>query len=128
MRIKVLVVDDQLLDLALTRQALNDCDVEHEVVTAFDGLEGLAQLLGQKFDVVVLDLKMPMVDGFDVLAEMRTHPSLSKTPVIVISSSNLQIDRVRAASLGALEYVHKSLDYSDFKNNLKTTLGRYGFC
>lgn len=128
MRKKVLLVDDQLFDVALTRQALEDCSIEHDIVSAFDGFEGLSQLRIHDFDVMVLDLKMPKVDGFEVLTEMRRHPALSKTPVIVLSSSDLQADRKRADALGAVEYVHKALDYSEFKHNLKTALGRHGFC
>ncbi|WP_312160098.1 response regulator [Massilia timonae] len=128
MQKKILLVDDQLLDVALTRQALSDCNIEHKIVAALDGLEGLAQLQSQQFDVVVLDLKMPKVDGFEVLAQMRMQPSLSHLPVIVVSNSNLEIDRVRAATLGAVEYIHKSLDYSEFRTNLKDALGRHGFC
>lgn len=125
---KVLLVDDQLLDVALTRQALNDCSIEHEIVAAFDGFEGLTQLSSDKFDVVVLDLKMPRVDGYEVLAQMRMQPRLSTTPVIVVSNSDLQVDRNRATTLGAVEYVHKSLDYAEFKDSLKAALGRHGFC
>ena len=128
MRKKLLLVDDQLLDIALTRQALNDCSIQHEIVAAFDGFEGLSQLRSEKFDVVVLDLKMPRVDGFEVLAQMRMQPSLSNTPVVVLSNSDLQVDRLRAANLGAVEYVHKSLDYAEFKHNLKVALGQHGFC
>ncbi len=128
MRKKVLLVDDQVLDVALTRQALNDCSVEHEIVAAFDGFEGLIQLKSQEFDVVVLDLKMPKVDGFEVLVQMRMQPALSATPVIVVSNSDLEIDRVRASHLGAVEYVHKALDYAEFKHNLKAALSHHGFC
>lgn len=128
MRKKVLLVDDQPLDVALTRQALHDCSIEHEVVTAFDGYEGLTQLSLQEFDVVVLDLKMPKVDGFEVLAQMRLQPLLSDAAVIVVSNSDLQIDRTRARTLGAVEYVHKALDYSQFKHDLQVALGRHGFC
>ena len=128
MRKKVLLVDDQLLDVALTRQALNDCSIEHEIVAAFDGFEGLTQLSSDKFDVVVLDLKMPRVDGYEVLAQMRMQPRLSTTPVIVVSNSDLQVDRNRATTLGAVEYVHKSFDYAEFKDSLKAALGRHGFC
>lgn len=128
MKKKVLLVDDQLLDITLTRQALRDCSIEHEIVAAFDGFEGLTQLSLQKFDVVVLDLKMPKVDGFEVLASMRMQPSLSETPVIVLSNSNLQVDRDRARTLGAVEYVHKSIDFAEFKDHLSAALGRHGFC
>lgn len=125
---KVLLVDDQPLDQALTRQALKDCSIQHEVVSAYDGLDGLDQLGTQRFDVVVLDLKMPKVDGFDMLAGMRMQSSLSATPVIVVSSSDLQADRMRAAALGALEYVHKTMDFAEFKHALRAALGRHGFC
>jgi len=128
MRKNVLLIDDQPLDLALTRQALKDCSIEHEIVSAGDGLEGLNQLGARRFDVVVLDLKMPKIDGFEVLAQMRTRPSLSDTPVIVVSNSDLQVDRVRADALGAVEYVHKALDYAAFRNDLRAALGRHGFC
>ncbi|THC46686.1 response regulator [Massilia sp. Mn16-1_5] len=128
MRKKVLLVDDQVLDLALTRQALKDCSIEHDIVSAGDGFEGLTQLRSREFDVVVLDLKMPKVDGFEVLSEIRLQPTLAKTPVIVLSNSDLLSDRMRADALGAVEYVHKSLDYADFKHKLQTALGRHGFC
>jgi CheY-like chemotaxis protein len=128
MRKKVLLVDDQPLDLALTRQALKDCSIEHDIVSAGDGAEGLQQLGARRFDVVVLDLKMPKVDGFDVLAQMRIQPTLSDTPVIVVSNSDLQADRARADALGAVEYVHKALDYAAFREALKAALGRHGFC
>lgn len=128
MRKKVLLVDDQPLDLALTRQALKDCSIEHEIVAASDGAEGLNQLGERRFDVVVLDLKMPKVDGFEVLAWMRTRPILSDTPVIVVSNSDLQVDRARAGALGAVEYVHKALDYAAFRDDLRAALGRHGFC
>lgn len=128
MRKKVLLVDDQVLDIALTRQALHDCKIEHEIIAAFDGFEGLTQLASQRFDVVILDLKMPRVDGFEVLAQMRLQPGLSNTPVIVVSNSGLVDDRDRAATLGAVEYVQKSLDYTGFRHDIKDALGRHGFC
>lgn len=128
MKKKVLLVDDQLLDITLTRQALNDCAVLHDFVSASDGYEGLTLLRSQKFDLILLDLKMPGVDGFEVLTQMRMQPWLSNAPVIVLSNSDFQVDRVRALDLGAVEYVHKCLEYSEFKHNLKIALGVHGFC
>jgi CheY-like chemotaxis protein len=117
-----------MLDVALTRQALADCSIEHQIVDAFDGFEGLDQLRAQEFDVVLLDLKMPKVDGFEVLEQMRKQPSLSNTPVIVLSNSVLQVDQTRVEALGAVEFVLKALEYSEFKHDLKAALGRHGFC
>ena len=125
---KVLLIDDQIMDVFLTRQALVDCKVAHDIVAAFDGFEGLTQLGTREFDVIVLDLKMPRVDGFEVLSALRLQPALAAIPVIVVSSSDLQADRDRAHALGAVEYVVKSMDYAEFKTGLKAALGRHGFC
>ncbi|WP_306392073.1 response regulator [Telluria beijingensis] len=122
------MIDDQIMDVFLTRQALVDCKVEHDIVAAFDGFEGLGQAGAQAFDVIVLDLKMPRVDGFEVLSALRLKPVLAAIPVIVVSSSDLQEDRDRARTLGAVEYVVKSMDYAEFKMGLKDALGRHGFC
>lgn len=116
------------MDITLTRQALSDCSIPHKMIAALDGAEGLAQLRQGDFDVVILDLKMPKVDGFEVLTAMRGMPGLAKLPVIVISGSDLQVDRDRARNLGAVEYVQKALDFQEFKLELKSALGRHGFC
>lgn len=125
---KVLLIDDHLLDITLTRQALSDCSIPHKMIASLDGAEGLTQLKRGDFDVVILDLKMPRVDGFEVLEAMRRMPELAKLPVIVLSGSNLQADRDRARDLGAVEYVQKALDFQEFKLELKSALSRHGFC
>ena len=81
-----------------------------------------------KYDLVLLDLKMPKKDGFEVLKEIRFTPSLSDIPVIILSGSDLEVDRTRAQVLGAIEYVHKTTDYNEFKQNLKYALSRHGMC
>jgi CheY-like chemotaxis protein len=124
----ILLVDDTLLDVALTLRAVADCNVPHEVVIANDGEEGLFQLERQRFDAILVDIKMPRVDGFDMMERMRSKAPHRKTPVFVLSGSTLEADRTRAAKLGAIEYVTKELDYVDFKRNLKKALGRHGFC
>jgi len=69
-------------------------------------LRGLSQLRAHEFDVVLLDLKMPKVDGFEVLAQIRAQPCFSKTSVIVLSHSVLEVDKTRAEDLGAVEFAH----------------------
>jgi len=125
---KVLLVDDLLFDVLLTRRAIEDCHVEHEIVVVSDGAEALRLLGSQKFDLVVLDIKMPRVDGFEVLKHIQNTPSLSQIPVVIVSGSQLEADRVRAEMLGASAYVHKSVDYSDFQQSLKLTLSLHGYC
>lgn len=124
----ILLVDDTLLDVALTLRAVADCEIPHEIVIANDGEEGLFQLARQRFDAILVDIKMPRIDGFEMMERMRSETPHRHTPVFVLSGSNLEADRKRAAKLGAIEYVTKELEYVDFKKNLKQALGRHGFC
>lgn len=127
MAINILLVDDLLLDVVLTRRAMEDCDIAHRIVVAGDGEEA-DRLLGEmSFDLLLLDIKMPRIDGFELMQRLRKRAA-TLLPVIVLSGSNLEIDRARAASLGAIEYVHKSVDYTEFRHMLRAALGRHGFC
>jgi CheY-like chemotaxis protein len=125
---KALIVDDFPFDVELTRRVLKSCTVDHEVVVVADGEEALRELhKAQDFDVVLLDLKLPKVDGFEVLKEISSKPFLSDIPVIVLSSSSNEADRVRTHMLGAGEFVEKAVDYSVFKANLTRALSQFGF-
>ncbi|WP_292042292.1 response regulator [Massilia sp. UBA6681] len=127
MTIKVLLVDDLLLDVALTRRAMEDCKLAHRIVVASDGEEAY-RLLGEAcFDLLLLDIKMPRVDGFELMERLRGRAA-GHLPVIVLSGSALETDRTRADALGAIEYVHKAFDYGEFRHALKAALGRHGFC
>ncbi|MCD2516098.1 response regulator [Massilia sp. G4R7] len=123
----ILLVDDLLLDVMLTRRALDDCTIPHRIVVACDGEEAWQLAGAQRFDLILLDLKMPRVDGFELLGRLREHAG-RRVPAIVLSGSNLAADRSRADALGAIEYVHKALDYTEFRDGLKAALGRHGFC
>lgn len=127
MPIKVLLVDDHLFDSVLTMQAMADCRIAHKFVAASDGQEALDALAKHDFDLILLDIKMPRVDGLEFLQRLRRNAA-SVIPVIVLSSSNLEVDRQRAFSLNAIEYVHKAIDYSEFKDQLHSALARHGFC
>jgi CheY-like chemotaxis protein len=127
MSIKVLIVDDQIIDAMLTMKAMDDCGHAHKFVSAGDGHEAFRLMHGNKFDVILLDIKMPRVDGFELLQRLRDE-RMRTAPVFIVSGSNLQVDRTRATALGAIEYVHKAMEYSEFKHNLQTALARHNFC
>lgn len=125
---KALIVDDLPFDVELTRRVLQACADAHEVVVVSDGEEALRELnKAHDFDVVLLDLKLPKVDGFEVLKEISSKPFLSDVPVIVLSSSRDEADRVRTRMLGAGEFVEKAIDYAVFKADLTRALTQYGF-
>lgn len=126
---KALIVDDMPLDVELTRRVLRSCGEQHEIVVASDGEEALRELSRtQDFDVVLLDLKLPKIDGFEVLKEISSKPFMSDIPVIVLSNTRNETDRMRSRMLGACEFVEKAMDYTEFDANLRRTLAQYGFC
>lgn len=126
---KALIVDDMPLDVELTRRVLRSCGEQHEIVVASDGEEALRELgRTQDFDVVLLDLKLPKLDGFEVLKEISSKPSMSGIPVIVLSNTRNETERMRSRMLGACEFVEKAMDYAEFDANLRRTLAQYGFC
>jgi len=127
MKKNVLLVDDSLADMMLTMRAMDDCEIDHRIETASDGEEAYRLTAENKFDLLLLDIKMPRVDGFELLKKLRDR-SASRVPAIILSGSNLASDRERADALGAIEYVHKALDYAEFRHELKSALNRHGFC
>lgn len=126
---KALIVDDLPFDAELTRRVLESCKPAHDIVIVSDGEEALRELeKGHDFDVVLLDLKLPKIDGFEVLKELSSKPFLSEIPVVVLSNSRSEADRMRSRMLGASEFVEKVLDFADFQTTLTRTLARHGLC
>jgi len=122
----ILVVDDLGIDQMLTRLALEDCAAPGQVgvTTAADGEEAYRLIAAGGFDFLLIDIKMPRVDGFELLARLRAN-AVAHAPVIILSGSGLAADRQRAAALGAIDYIQKAVDYSGFKRELKATLVRH---
>ncbi|GAB3465975.1 response regulator [Massilia terrae] len=119
----ILLVEDNPHDLELTLIALSKSQLANEVVIARDGAEALDYLhrRGQFKDriqgspaVVLLDLKLPKVDGLEVLKEIRTSPNLRSQPVVMLTSSREEQDLVRSYELGVNAYVVKPVDFTEF--------------
>ena len=124
--VEILLVDDNPGDIELTKVALRDAKIMNSVHVARDGAEALAFLRGQgefadapRPDLVLLDLKMPKVDGFQVLAEMRAEPGLRTIPVIVMSSSDAEKDLVRAYDAQISAYLVKPSNFDDYFNAIR---------
>ena len=120
----ILWVEDNLHDEVLTLRALKKSDVLNPVVVARDGVEALDYLFGRGVhqgrppaalpQIVLLDLKLPKLDGLEVLREMRAHELTKLLPVVVLTSSLEDQDLVRSYSLGANSYVRKPVDFVEF--------------
>ena len=115
--IEILVVDDNPGDVLLTKDALRDARIWNQVHVASDGAQALAFLRRESVyrdapipDLVFLDLRMPKVDGFQVLAEMKSDPELRRIPVIVMSSSDTETDLAKAYDAQIAAYLVKPVD------------------
>jgi chemotaxis family two-component system response regulator Rcp1 len=119
--VQILLVEDNPADVRLLEEAFKESRIESRLSVVPDGVEALAFLRREgrysaapQPDLVVLDLNMPRKDGRQVLTEMKADPQLRIIPVMILSSSSLQEDQRMAATLGAVRYIIKPHDFSQF--------------
>ncbi|HXM93133.1 MAG TPA: response regulator [Candidatus Acidoferrum sp.] len=120
----ILLVEDSPDDEALTLRALKKNNIKNQVVVAHDGAEALDYLFGTgKYagrntdvlpQVVLLDLKLPKVEGLEVLRRVRADKRTKLLPVVILTSSNEEQDRIDGYGLGANSYVRKPVDFTQF--------------
>lgn len=120
----ILLVEDNPDDEVLTLRALRKNNIANEVVVARDGVEALDYLLGQGDHegrdlspgpaLVLLDLKLPRVDGLEVLRRMRAERRTELLPVVILTSSKEEQDLINSYALGANAYVRKPVDFNQF--------------
>lgn len=125
---RILVVEDDRNDVELTMTALEDYNLANEVVVTRDGEEALDYLycrgkfetrLSENPAVMLLDLKLPKVDGLEVLKQVKTDEKLKMIPVVVLTSSREEKDMVTSYKLGVNAYVVKPVDFHEFVNAIK---------
>lgn len=126
----ILLVEDNPDDVELTVLALGEGGVCNEVVVAEDGVEALDYLFCRgKYEsrdtcdppsLILLDLKLPKVDGLEVLRETRADPRTHCLPVVILTSSKEEEDVIESYNLGANAYVRKPVDYNEFVRAAKT--------
>jgi len=125
---RILLIEDNEKDIDLTLAALAQNKLANEVIITRDGAEGLDYLFRRgKFAgreeglpvVVLLDLKMPKVDGLEVLSQVKGDPLLKRIPIVMMTSSREEQDLVRSYALGANAYVVKPLDFQQFVDSVK---------
>jgi two-component system response regulator len=130
----ILLVEDNPDDELLTLEALKDNNIRNDVVIAHDGEEALDFLFmrGQYKDrdenlvpqVILLDLKLPKVDGLEVLQQIRNNEKTKVLPVVVLTSSKEETDLIKSYQLGANSYIRKPVDFEQFSQAIKY-LGLY---
>jgi len=120
----ILLVEDNPDDEALTLRSLSKSKVVNDVIVARDGEEAINLLLGigntstgaleQLPEVVLLDLKLPKIDGLEVLRRLRSHDRTKYLPVVVLTSSDEEPDLLESYKLGANSYIRKPVDFASF--------------
>lgn len=130
----ILLVEDNPDDEALTLRALKKNNILNDVVVARDGVEALDYLLGSGAhagrdpraapQLVLLDLKLPKVDGLEVLRRLRADARTRLQPVVVLTTSNEERDIVSSYELGANSYIRKPVDFAQFMEAVRQ-LGLY---
>jgi len=130
---RILIVDDSPKDVELTIAALSEKNLGNEVVVAEDGVEALDYLYkrgrfanSEKGNpaVILLDIKMPRMNGIEVLKHIRSDPKFKFIPVIMVTSSGEEKDLVESYKLGANSYMVKPVDIVQFIDAIKV-LGQY---
>jgi two-component system, response regulator len=131
---QILLVEDNPDDVELTLRAFRKSDLVNNVTVVRDGVEALDYLLAtgehaernpcELPDLVLLDIKLPRVDGLQVLERLRAHPRTRLVPVVVLTSSIEPKDLLTCYTLGANSYVRKPIDFQQFSKALQQ-IGSY---
>lgn len=129
---KILLVEDNPSDVLLTQRAFKKSNLTNELDVARDGEEALDYLLGKTDEayhrplplLVLLDIKLPKIDGLEVLERMRHHERTQMLPVVILTSSREQEDLVRSYRLGVNSYIRKPVDFDQFADVVQQ-LGLY---
>jgi len=130
----ILLVEDNPSDVGLTRRALEKSRIVNDLIVAEDGQEALEYLLGTDPQTgaylnelpafTLLDLKLPKMDGLQVLSQLRANDHTSRLPVIILTTSSQEDDIARSYDLGANSYIRKPVDFKQFVESV-THLGLY---
>ncbi len=121
---KILLVEDNPKDVELTQRALKKSNIANELIIAEDGVEALKYFFGEEGRggcsdddlpvVVLLDLKLPKIDGLEVLRRLRADQRSKHIPVVILTSSNEEKDIIMSYDLGANSFVRKPVKFSEF--------------
>jgi chemotaxis family two-component system response regulator Rcp1 len=125
--IEILLVEDSPGDVRLTKESLGEAKVRNNMIVASDGVEAMACLRreGQyantpRPDLILLDLNLPRMNGFEVLDAIKEDPDLKRIPVVILTTSQAEQDIVHSYNLYANAYVNKPVDLEQFIRVVKS--------
>jgi CheY-like chemotaxis protein len=131
--LNILLVEDDEVDVMTVQRAFKKGNINNPLYIAGNGIEALAMLRGQsglvpamptERRIILLDLNMPKMNGLEFLQELRADPAIRQTPVVVLTTSNEERDRVQAYDLNVAGYILKPITFGNFVE-LMVTLNKY---
>jgi two-component system cell cycle response regulator DivK len=120
MKRKILVIEDNEQNLYLIRYILEDCN--YEVFSAADGKEGIVLAASLKPDLILLDIQLPIMNGYTVASHLRENPDLADTPIVAVTSYAMPGDREKAMEAGCSGYIEKPIDPDTFDKQVERYL------
>lgn len=120
MSARILVVEDNREFRFLLRKFLSR--LGYTVIEAEDGAEGLAKAEQEKPDLILLDIMLPVMDGYEVCRQIRKHPEIATTPILMLTAKNTLQDEKRGFDVGADDYLTKPVDLSTLAERVRSLL------
>ncbi|CAG0948590.1 Response regulator rcp1 [Burkholderiales bacterium] len=124
----LMLVEDNVDDIELFKLALTLSNLDSDIMVARDGPDALAMLIGKEYgplpDVILLDLKLPRLNGLDVLRAIKGNPRTRAIPVVILTTSGERSDLETAYEIGCNSYLRKPVDFSQF-NDMVRDVHRY---
>ena len=117
----ILIVDDEPFNVDVLQQELDE--LNYKLITAANGQEALSKIKSHQPDLILLDLMMPVLDGFAVLSEIKGDNNLRDIPVIIVSAADDSKSIVKGIKQGADDYITKPIDTDHLKKKVKEHLG-----
>ena len=102
---KILIVDDELFVRQLVKVKLELCELK--VIEAMNGVEAIDKAVQEQPDLILLDVMMPKMNGFDTCSRLKDHPATSHIPILMLTARGEQVDKEKGKSLGVVEYLTK---------------------
>ena len=121
-RQKILIVDDELDALTALKRALESDN--YNVVEAVDGLSAIKKIKTEKPDIVLLDLMMPEIDGFEVCKRLKSDPLYKHVPIIMLTAKGEINDKIEGIEMGADDYITKPFNLNEIRARIKMVLRR----
>lgn len=127
-RYTIVVADDDIDDQFLISRAIEETTIKHSIIIVQNGLELMdllfnkeknTELVNTKPDLLIMDLNMPLLDGFGALTQIRSHNDFKDVPIYVLSTSRFEYDRTKSKELGATDFYTKPYHFDGLKGIIK---------